>query len=62
VAKIAAIDTLGAGDVLHGAFCHFFARKPVFEEALRWAAEIATLSCQSLGTQAWVRQVAERRP
>jgi len=53
VGKIAAIDTLGAGDVLHGAFCHSFARKPDFEDALRWASQIATLSCQSLGTRAW---------
>jgi sugar/nucleoside kinase (ribokinase family) len=59
VAKIAATDTLGAGDVLHGAFCHYFARQPHFEPALRWASRVATLSCQSLGTQAWAAQVAK---
>jgi len=53
VAPVAAVDTLGAGDVLHGAFCHFFALQPDFESALRRASEIATLSCQSLGTRAW---------
>jgi sugar/nucleoside kinase (ribokinase family) len=53
VAKVAATDTLGAGDVLHGAFCHYFALKPDFEPALRRASEIATLSCQGLGAQAW---------
>jgi sugar/nucleoside kinase (ribokinase family) len=58
VAQIAAIDTLGAGDVLHGAFCHHFARSREFEPALRWASEIATLSCQSLGVQAWASQAA----
>ena len=62
VEDVAAIDTLGAGDVLHGAFCYSFTRKAVFKDALRWASEIATLSCQSLGTQAWVMQAAERRP
>lgn len=56
VAKITATDTLGAGDVLHGAFCHQFALKPDFEPALRRASEIATLSCQSLGAQAWATQ------
>jgi sugar/nucleoside kinase (ribokinase family) len=56
VAGITAIDTLGAGDVLHGAFCHHFALKPEFEPALRRASEIATLSCQGLGAQAWARQ------
>ena len=53
VAKVAATDTLGAGDVLHGAFCHYFAHRPDFEPALRRASEIATLSCQGLGAQAW---------
>ena len=53
VAEIATIDTLGAGDVLHGAFCHHFARSREFEPALRWASEIATRSCQSLGILAW---------
>lgn len=56
IARIDAADTLGAGDVLHGAFCHYFALKPDFEPALRRAAEIATLSCRGLGAQAWARQ------
>jgi sugar/nucleoside kinase (ribokinase family) len=56
VGSIAATDTLGAGDVLHGAFCHYFARNPEFEPALRWASQIATLSCQSPGAQAWATQ------
>jgi sugar/nucleoside kinase (ribokinase family) len=56
VDKIAATDTLGAGDVLHGAFCHFFAQNPDFEPALRRASAIATLSCQSLGIQSWATQ------
>jgi sugar/nucleoside kinase (ribokinase family) len=56
VEKVAAADTLGAGDVLHGAFCYFYARQPEFEPALRRASRIATLSCQSLGTQAWAAQ------
>ncbi|HEY1253893.1 MAG TPA: PfkB family carbohydrate kinase [Terracidiphilus sp.] len=54
IASIDAIDTLGAGDVLHGAFCHFFALKPDFETALRSASEIATLSCRNFGIQATV--------
>jgi sugar/nucleoside kinase (ribokinase family) len=56
IASVAATDTLGAGDVLHGAFCHFFARSPEFEPALRQAAAIATRSCQGLGIQAWAAQ------
>jgi sugar/nucleoside kinase (ribokinase family) len=55
VAQIDAADTLGAGDVLHGAFVHFFAQGVSFESALRKASELATLSCQSLGTQSWLK-------
>jgi len=57
IEPIAAKDTLGAGDVLHGAFCHFFALDREFEPALRRAAEVATRSCQHLGTQAWAELV-----
>jgi sugar/nucleoside kinase (ribokinase family) len=53
VARIDAADTLGAGDVLHGAFAYYFASGDGFEPALRRAAQIASLSCQSLGTQSW---------
>ncbi|NNH73405.1 sugar kinase [Nocardia uniformis] len=51
-----AVDTLGAGDILHGAFCHFHSRGADFRTALRRAAEVATLSCDYLGTREWMRQ------
>ena len=53
VEVIDAIDTLGAGDVLHGAFCHYFLQTNSFESALRQAAHIATLSCKELGVHSW---------
>jgi sugar/nucleoside kinase (ribokinase family) len=53
VAKIDAVDTTGAGDVLHGAFCFHFARTGDFELALKQASEIATRSCLTLGVRAW---------
>ena len=56
IAPINAADTLGAGDVLHGAFAHFFASGHDFEPALRRAAHIATLSCQSTGAESWAEQ------
>lgn len=52
---IDAIDTLGAGDVLHGAFCHWLARSGDCERALREAARVATRSCAGLGVDAWKR-------
>lgn len=53
ITPIAAVDTLGAGDVLHGAFCYHFAASSDFESSLRRAAEVATRSCQGLGIQSW---------
>jgi sugar/nucleoside kinase (ribokinase family) len=54
IAKINPVDTLGAGDVLHGAFCYQFAKTGEFEGALRLAAQIATRSCCGLGIRGWV--------
>ena len=53
ITKIDAVDTTGAGDVLHGAFCHHFARCSDFEPALRFAAAIATRSCRQIGIRGW---------
>ncbi|MFB7721037.1 PfkB family carbohydrate kinase [Nocardia sp. NPDC056100] len=51
-----AVDTLGAGDILHGAFCHFHQLGEPFPAALRHAAEVASRSCVSVGTRAWMDQ------
>jgi sugar/nucleoside kinase (ribokinase family) len=48
------VDTLGAGDVLHGAFCHALAGGAGFVAALEAAARIATQSVGSFGTRAWM--------
>lgn len=50
-----AADTLGAGDILHGAFCHFHDNGQPFEQALHSAAAVASLSCRSFGTRAWMK-------
>jgi sugar/nucleoside kinase (ribokinase family) len=59
IPAIRASDTLGAGDVLHGAFCYHFSLNHLFESALRQAANVATLSCQSMGIQAWAAQLRD---
>lgn len=46
-------DTLGAGDILHGAFCAYHSRGHDFVDALTRAAAVATLSCRFFGTRAW---------
>ncbi|MCU0525403.1 MAG: PfkB family carbohydrate kinase [Elainella sp. Prado103] len=47
------IDTVGAGDIFHGAFCHF-RRQADFPTALHQAAQVAAYSCRSFGTRAWM--------
>jgi sugar/nucleoside kinase (ribokinase family) len=45
--KVEVQDTLGAGDVLHGAYCYFkYMKKYSFLHALRAAGEIASLSVE----------------
>jgi sugar/nucleoside kinase (ribokinase family) len=53
IEPVEAVDTLGAGDVLHGAFCFYFARGCGFEDSLRRAAAVATRSCRGLGIAHW---------
>ncbi len=55
VLKIQTIDTLGAGDIFHGAFCHYWQLDKDFSTALARATEIAALACQSFGTRAWLK-------
>jgi sugar/nucleoside kinase (ribokinase family) len=54
VPSVRVIDTLGAGDVFHGAFCFALADGMSFQEALRFAAEIASSSCRCFGTRSWM--------
>ena len=53
VASINALDTLGAGDIFHGAFCHHILQAD-FPTALSKAAHIASKSCQFFGTRSWL--------
>ncbi len=53
VPTVKIIDTLGAGDIFHGAFCHFILFKS-FSDALRDSALIAAASCQAFGTRRWM--------
>ncbi len=55
VAGAAPVDTLGAGDVLHGVFCCFLARGGDPVQALTQAARVATHACGYFGTREWLR-------
>ncbi|EKV01745.1 sugar kinase, ribokinase [Leptolyngbya sp. PCC 7375] len=51
------VDTLGAGDIFHGAFCYAWAGD--FPKALAGAARVASFSCRSFGTRTWIRDYGE---
>ncbi|MBC7969726.1 MAG: sugar kinase [Verrucomicrobia bacterium] len=55
VPVVNAIDTLGAGDIFHGAFCHAILQED-FREALAIAARVAAQSCQHFGTRRWMEE------
>ncbi|WP_181807694.1 PfkB family carbohydrate kinase [Streptomyces shenzhenensis] len=53
------VDTLGAGDVLHGALAHHLSGLgridgPAFAKALARAAAVASRACASFGTRVWL--------
>lgn len=48
------VDTLGAGDVFHGAFCYFYSLYADMERALLTASDVATESCRYFGTREWM--------
>ncbi len=57
-------DTLGAGDVVHGAFAWHLADRPdrAFADQLARSAVVAAERCRVAGIGAWRAQLARRRP
>ena len=47
--EVEAVDTLGAGDVFHGALALAFAEKMAINEAIRFASAAAAIKCCTLG-------------
>jgi len=54
VSQINAVDTMGAGDVFHGAFCHYILEEN-FTDSLAAATKIASHSCQFFGSRRWMQ-------
>lgn len=54
IEKVEAIDSLGAGDILHGAFCYFFVEEGDFNTALKKASVVASFSTLFKGTREWM--------
>ena len=71
VPAVAVVDTLGAGDVLHGAFAYAVATRragkgeltdDALEGALAFAAPVASAACEHFGTRSWSTARAAHRP
>ncbi len=58
VPRVEVVDTMGAGDVFHGAYCWFAAQGHGFVQALGEAARVAAESCRWRGTRAWMQRAA----
>jgi sugar/nucleoside kinase (ribokinase family) len=61
VPEVRIADTLGAGDIFHGAFLRALVRhgatdQDSFTAALRFAAQVAAHSCRYPGTRTWARE------
>ncbi len=55
VPKVDVVDTMGAGDIFHGAFCYYAASGLGFVEALGEATTVASESCRFRGTREWAK-------
>ena len=60
--KVRAVDTLGAGDIFHGAFCYYISQPGYeFRDALTAAARVASFSCRYPGTRKWMEKFRGRQ-
>lgn len=56
VEPVQAVDTLGAGDIFHGAFCYgYFEKGYSCEEALVFAGKVASESVKYRGPREWMK-------
>jgi len=58
VPQVDAVDTMGAGDILHGAYCYFASTGRGFIESLAESAKIAAESCRFTGTREWMKHLS----
>ena len=55
------VDTTGAGDVFHGAFCYAVLQKLPMREALDFCNAMAALNCTALGARGGIRSREQAR-
>jgi sugar/nucleoside kinase (ribokinase family) len=59
--RVAAIDTTGAGDVFHGAFCYSVLQRMPLGEALEFSNAMAALNTMALGARGGIQGLEEVR-
>jgi len=59
--EVNCVDTTGAGDVFHGAFCYSVLQKMPMREALELSNAMAALNCTALGARGGIATLAEAR-
>lgn len=57
VPQVDVVDTLGAGDFFHGAFCYYLLTKDNYLEALQKSAEFASKTCLFKGPRSWLNKL-----
>ena len=61
VDKVTCVDSLAAGDIMHGAFCYGYYDKGMgFEDALKYASGIASESVKYKGPREWINSYKVR--
>jgi len=55
------VDTTGAGDVFHGAFCYSVLQKMPVAEALEFSNAMAALNCMALGARGGIAKMEDAR-
>lgn len=60
VPRVEVVDTMGAGDIFHGAFCRNFAEGNDFVKSLKLSAEVASFSCRQGGTRSWMENLGAK--
>lgn len=59
VPAVQAVDTLGAGDVFHGAYAYFATRAGGLAERIDRSARVAALRCSIVGPRAWLDELPD---
>src|SRR6202023_1523178 len=55
------VDTTGAGDIFHGAFCYAVLQGMPMSEALEFSNAMAALNCTALGARGGIRGLDDVR-